>query len=46
MVLLTVAVVAGWATGGTIVLAVLGGGAFVVGALAGRRHVLAEGVPA
>ena len=46
VVLLTVAVVAGWATGGTIVLAVLGGGAFVVGALAGRRHVLAEGVPA
>nr|WP_239107594.1 DUF5941 domain-containing protein [Spirilliplanes yamanashiensis] len=46
VVLLTLAAAAGWATGGTIVLACLGGGAFVIGALAGRRSAQAEGVPA
>jgi hypothetical protein len=45
VVLLTLAVVAGWATGGTIALAALAGGAFVISALAGRRSAQAEGGP-
>jgi hypothetical protein len=45
VVLLTLAAAAGWATGGTIVLAGLAGGAFVVSALAGRRTAQVEGAP-